>query len=306
MDSYSEKNIKEYIRALDHMKSFFQSMLENDKKVVTPPSDYVKSLTNIRMLTKTPGWPVAIEPEWICGDDENSKMSRATGVIDKFFKDDDLSGKKFLDFGCGEGHVAYVAATLNDASLAIGYDPKSSNCKDYKKDKDNFFLTDNFDEVSLNGNYDFILLNDVLDHASDPLSVLEQVKKLRRPDCKIAMRCHPWSSRHGTHLYKQINKAFLHLVFTDDEIFAMGLKEQFAHKVLDPLSFYRDLIKQSGLKTIKEDITTSPVEIFFTQNEEIMRRIKEKWKTSSDPELKDGSKFPRDILEIEFVDYWLE
>ena len=120
------------------------------------------------------------------------------------------------------------------------------------------------------------------------------------------MRCHPWSSRHGTHLYKQINKAFLHLVFTDDEIFAMGLKEQFAHKVLDPLSFYRDLIKQSGLKTIKEDITTSPVEIFFTQNEEIMRRIKEKWKTSSDPELKDGSKFPRDILEIEFVDYWLE
>lgn len=306
MDAYSEKNIKEYIRALDHMKSFFQDLLENDKKIIDPPSDYVKALTNVRMLTKTPGWPAAIDPEWICGDDENSKMSRASGVIDKFFKAEDLSGKKFLDFGCGEGHVAYVAATLHDAELAIGYDPKSSSCKSYEKTKPNFFLTDNFDEVALNSNYDFILLNDVLDHSSDPLLVLEQVKNIKSENCRIAVRCHPWTSRHGTHLYKQRNKAFLHLVFTKDEIFAMGLKEEFAQQVLDPLTFYRDLIKQTGLKIIKEDITTCPVEIFFTQNEEIMRRIKEKWKTSLDPELKDGTKFPRDVLEIEFVDYWLE
>jgi SAM-dependent methyltransferase len=233
-------------------------------------------------------------------------LEYGTVTIDKFFKNDDLSNKKFLDFGCGEGHVAYVAATLHDAALSIGYDPKSSACKSYEKIKPNFFLTDNLDEVVLNSTYDFILLNDVLDHSSDPLAVLEQVKKIKGPNCKIIMRCHPWTSRHGTHVYKQVNKAFLHLVFTPDEIFAMGLKEQFAQQVLDPLSFYRDLIKQTELKIVKEDITTCPVEIFFTQNEEVMRRIKDKWKTSTDPELRNGTKFPRDVLEIEFVDYWLE
>jgi len=65
----------------------------------------------------------------------------------------------------------------------------------------------------LNTKYDFILINDVLDHAADPLDMLEQVNKIRNPETKIVVRCHPWTSRHGTHVYKQMNKAFLHLIF---------------------------------------------------------------------------------------------
>ena len=119
------------------------------------------------------------------------------------------------------------------------------------------------------------------------------------------MRCHPWTSRHGTHLYKQLNKAYLHLVFSEDELYAMGLKETKATVFLEPLETYRKMISDAGLKILNEDHINHPVELFFTHEEAILRRIKEKWANSKNQAFATGKEFPREMLEIQFVDFVL-
>jgi hypothetical protein len=50
---------------------------------------------------------------------------------------------------------------------------------------------------------------------------------------------------------------------------------------------------------------TREVELFFAHNPVILKRIKEKWNSSSNSEYASGIKFPREFMEIEFVDFTL-
>ena len=303
----NDKTIKEYIRALEHIVKFMKNLLEEETKIIEPPIDHLETLTNLRFLAKSDAWPKAVTDDLLCGDDEDSKLARAAGIIQEFINVE-LVGKNFLDFGCGEGHVPFVAASLAGTKQSVGYDVVNqewSHFEEKNRDLNNFFLTDNWEETLSKGPYDVILVNDVLDHSGDPLKALQQIQEAKAPMGKILIRCHPWVSRHGTHLYKQLNKAYLHLVFTPDELYAMGLKETTTQTALDPISLYRTLIKEAGLTILKEDTITQPVEMFFTHNPEILRRIKDKWKTSTDPALSSGEEFPRKILELQFVDLTL-
>lgn len=301
----NDKTIKEYIRALEHIVQFMKNLLEEETKIIEPPTDNVETLTNLRFLAKSDTWPKAVADDLLCGDDEDSKLARAAGIIQEFINVN-LVEKNFLDFGCGEGHVPFVAATLSETKQTVGYDVSNQNWSHFdEKNIKNFLLTTNWEEVLSKGPYDVILVNDVLDHSGDPLKALQQIQKAKAPLGKILMRCHPWASRHGTHLYKQLNKAYLHLVFTPDEIYAMGLKETTTQPALDPISLYRTLIKEAGLTILKEDTITQPIEMFFTHNPEILRRIKDKWKTSTNPLLASGEEFPREILELQFADFTL-
>ena len=66
-------------------------------------------------------------------------MDRAEGVVD-ILVEESLENKKFLDFGCGEGHMAKYAA--KECSLSIGYDlQKSEKSKfDWESQENNFLL----------------------------------------------------------------------------------------------------------------------------------------------------------------------
>jgi 2-polyprenyl-3-methyl-5-hydroxy-6-metoxy-1,4-benzoquinol methylase len=299
----NEKTIKEYIRALEHMIGFLNGLLEEDKRIIAPPTNHLESLTNLRFLANSDLWPEAVPPSLLCGDDEDSKLARALGIIQEFVNID-ITGKKILDFGCGEGHIAYVASTFGEAQIVVGYDVKEQNWAKFNQ-KFNNLLTTNLETVTKTGPYDIILVNDVIDHSGDPLKALMQIQKLKTAQGKVLMRCHPWTSRHGTHLYKQLNKAYLHLVFTTDELYEMGLEETATQPALDPLTLYRSLIKEAGFTILKEETVTHPIELFFTHQDEVLRRIKDKWKTSTNPNLANGSEFPKEILEIQFVDYTL-
>ena len=310
MFNLEEKSIKECIRALEYIKGVFQNLLdEENKKPGPPPVDHLRSITNLRLMAKSSEWPFAVPPDLICGEDDNSKINRATNIVQEFLKDFDLNDKKVLDFGTGEGYVPYVIANLNQTKLAMGYDIEWQNWSEFferNKALNNFGITDKFEEIIMRGPYDIIILNDVLDHVKDPLETMQKIKDIKAEGGKIVMRCHPWTSRHGSHIYKQLNKAYLHLVFSSDELYAMGLKEMPTTKILDPMSYYRGIIDQMELKILKEEIINYPVDLFFSKHEEIMRRIKDKFSSSLDPDYQQGTKFPREILEIQFVDYVLE
>jgi len=204
-------------------------------------------------------WPEAAPQFLICEDSENDKLERAEGILD--YIDDKLEGKKVLDFGCGEGHVALKASETAD--FVVGYDivrPTHSG-------NDKCLLTDDFSKVVEKGPFNLVILYDVLDHCKDPVAALNQVKSVIGPDTKVFVRCHSWMSRHGAHLYKQLNKAWVHLIFTEEELAKMGVKTEFVQKYYFPINTQNQWFTAGGLNVVSSDVIKCVVEPFFRKPE---------------------------------------
>lgn len=257
-------------------------------------SDYEKSLNEIRDLIESKDWPEAISPECICGpEDEKSKTERAFSILDILIGEH-MKGKKFLDYGCGEGHTI-PAALEREAGFALGYDINLDQCK---FEKENF--TDDFNIVKQNAPYDIILLNDVLDHIMqiDPIEALKEISKIIKPEGKIYVRNHPWCSRHGGHLYQKKNKAFLHLIMDEIEITrCLGLESDHNIKITTPIETYRYWFDESGLTYKNELVMRNDVEDFFKKHSILKERLEKHW------ENKDTI---QNYMEIEFVEYVLK
>lgn len=300
----NQKNIKEYIRALEHISKFLKTLLDEENNIIPEPADTLSEFTQLRMLSKSEVWPEAVPKDLICGDTEEEKNSRAIGIIDEFITGD-IEGQNFLDFGCGEGHIANLMPKIKSVGTSVGYDLKNQGWEKFKDTK-NLTMTTNLNDVVKLGPYDLILVNDVLDHSKTPKEDLNRLRGIKRPHTgKIILRVHPWTSRHGTHLYKTLNKAYLHIIFTDEELLSMGLEGLNTLKIIDPIGNYKKMFKEVGFTVLKEEITTQPMEIFFTRTPEILRRIKSRWRNSEIPELASGAIFPREILEMQFIDFTL-
>ena len=121
---------------------------------------------------------------------------------------------------------------------------------------------------------------------------------------KIFAKCHPWCSRHATHLYHTINKAFIHLVFTPEELAQMGYNGNQTNEVIHPIMEYEAAFKAAGLRVLKKDVINKTIEPFFSSIPVIANRIKRHWKRSQDQDLRSGKKFPPQ-LEMQFIDFTL-
>ena len=254
-------------------------------------------------LIHAPQWPFAVEPYLICNStSEQDKKDRAEGIVDIIIGGKSLKDMNFLDFGCGEGHVV-KHSVIYEPKLSVGYDIVESECW---KSQANTMLTTNWNAVEKAGPYNAILVYDVIDHLEDKfeaIAILRKIKNVLAPEGKIFVRCHPWCSRHGTHLYHQLNKAYLHLIFNSEELKKLGLKEQNVMKVIHPLAVYGEIFREAGLNVKTKEITTAPVEQFFMNVEVIAKRIKANWSSSYEGDLANGTRFPDKQLEVQFVDY---
>lgn len=243
-----------------------------------------KELEDLKALLLSNEWPYAVDPLMICDENlEQDKFERAAGILDTVV-DINFSGLKFLDFGCGEGHTVLEAKKRN--AIAYGYDPiQKGNLYD------GIEITNDFNIVESNAPYNIILLYDVIDHCDSPIEILQQVKKISNKDTKIFIRCHPWTSRHASHLYKKMNKAFMHLVFTQQELAEMGFELEKGQRFLWPLKTYRQLFLDSGLKVISENIEKQLPELFFKNNKLIFSRISRLFGIQSFPEFQTSQNF---------------
>jgi 2-polyprenyl-3-methyl-5-hydroxy-6-metoxy-1,4-benzoquinol methylase len=251
---------------------------KNSKEMISEAISILQSSEEflvIKQLLESEEWPNAVFEVQIA--DENSeadKKERAEGIVDIILPS--LDNKKFLDFGCGEGHVAEYAA--KNSNLSIGYEMKKNpnSQLEWEDKKENFLLTTDFEKVKKEGPYDIILIYDVLDHAKEEsmAQVLEKAKLVLSDNGNIYLRCHPWVSRHGGHAYRKINKAFVHLVFTEDELEKMGLELEFNNKALYPLATYLKAIEDAGLEKVnEEEIDFQDVEPFFSENAVVKERL---------------------------------
>lgn len=276
------KQIRHYIAALEHMKGFFNKLLEEEKATLYGPvseREKLAELTDLRMLAKSDLWPDAV-PKSLISDTE-TQNSRAMGILQTM--NIPIAGKKFLDFGCGEGHTVVIAKEVFGAK-AFGYD-----IKNFEWNEKN--ITNNLETVFKNGPYDVILLYDVLDHAEEPETILKTCKQILSPDGKIFVRVHPWFSRSGTHIYKQLNKAYLQLVFNNEELSALGTIQEKVNEIIN-IETYKEWVKKTDLMIVSENVTRQNIELFFTHNPAILRRIKANF----------DNEFPRNMLEIQFID----
>jgi hypothetical protein len=97
--------------------------------------------------------------------------------------------------------------------------------------------------------------------------LLDQVKSICSKKTKIFVRCHPWIGRHASHLYRQINKAWVHVFFTEEEIRSMGYNMDFVFKTYFPMATQNKWFNDAGFKVVSSDTTKTVVEPFFKRSE---------------------------------------
>lgn len=203
-------------------------------------------------------WPEAV-PSFLVAKDtsDEDQVNRANAVLDMML-DRNVEHLNFLDFGCGDGWIARQA-TKRGVKEAFGYDIKHSD--NWAKMTGAKF-TINFSELPVNF-FDVVMLYDVLDHTEDPMGVMAQVRHVMKKDGSIYVRCHPWTSKHATHMYKQgINKAYLHMFLQYDEIMELiGQQPMFTRMEKNAMEAYRWWFHEFDIK--KERIVPEPVSDFF-------------------------------------------
>lgn len=271
-------------------------------ELVGQNSDFV----TLRSLLVSDQWPEAIDKNLICSQDsETDKIARAEGILE-LLVEKDLRNKKFLDYGCGEGHVVYKALS-QEPTISVGYDMVENEHWSKFGKNDTLIFTTNLEEVKRQAPYDIILLYDVIDHASqeEAIKILKTAASLLEKNGTIYLRAHPFCSRHATHLYHKINKAFVHLVFTPTELQDMGYNSPTNPHVVFPITQYGDMFKESGLVISHHNILREKVEAFFKKNLLIKERIRMHYRDSSDKNIRAGG-FPEFQCEQQFLDYVLK
>jgi len=249
----------------------------------------------LKKLLNDNSWPKAIPDPLICDvDSEEDKHLRASEIL-SFMVGEPLQNKKVLDYGCGEGHLAVQAA--KSASLSIGYDLTAQGSAVWEEQNGNCLLTTDFSKIE-NERFDVIVLYDVLDHSieEDPSSIIKKAVDLAAKGGVIHIRCHPWCGRHGGHLYQQTNKAFVHMVFTDDELQEMGYELEPVRKIVRPVIEYAKWFKDAGIAEIKPLGDYKDPERFFRRNPQVSNRLKKAIGLKKDV-------FPKAQLRQSFLDY---
>lgn len=304
-------NIDQLNQAIDKMMSalseFKKSLVEDGKSPramtatapnITAPHDDYDDFESLKAALLSDKWPEAVNPNMICHpDNESDKLERGRGIIEMLIEED-LKGLKILDFGCGEGQCSFVA-TEYEPTLVCGYDIKSFDTWNKYK-HNNLIFTSNFSDVSAHGPYDIVILFDVLDHLKedDPTEVLSMIRSVLADNGKIYMRCHPFVSRHGTHLYHELNKAYAHLVFTPTELSSIVPQPKWCEPsigVVYPIRTYTEFIKNARLEVTSRRDITEKVEPFFKIPKIAQRIIKN---TNSES-------FPEFQMSLQFVDFTL-
>ena len=277
---------------LEKIQSEIEHIKRNISSTYKPPTDKMLSFDYIKKTLHTDEWPKAIEPSSICVDVEKIQ-TRANAILSNIVGEN-LCGKSFLDFGCGDGSV--VEASLEQKPrLSVGYDIDPRNFS-------NDHCSSELDVVAAKQPYDIILLHDTIDHINmTHLSSVEEVLRktmfLTHPNTRIYVRAHPWSAKHGGHLYSQINKAYLHLILDEEELSQLGYKLEYTTQLYNCIEVYRNWFKECGYTIEQELITKSKLSQFFIKPSFIKDRLLEKW---NGDEIKMINN-----MEIDFIEYTL-
>lgn len=213
---------------------------------------------HIEKLLSIDCWPEAVPGHLAAKPTAEDQINRANAVLDMMI-DRSTEGTHFLDFGCGDGWVA-KEMTRRGVASSTGFDLlPSDNWNQHK----GVTFTNVFKDLNPDS-YDIIMLYDVLDHCEDPVGLMKQVHSLMKRNGIVYARCHPWSSKHASHLYKSgLNRAYIHLFLTWEELIELGHTPMFTRQEKNALEAYRWWASSNNFRIVKEQLHTEPVHEFF-------------------------------------------
>jgi 2-polyprenyl-3-methyl-5-hydroxy-6-metoxy-1,4-benzoquinol methylase len=279
------------------IKKELEFLLEEIKKLNSPI--FAQSINNefeeLKNLLYSEYWPEAVESYLICDNkSEEDKIERAEYITSNFIEEE-LKNYSILDFGCGEGHISKLFSDRSKFVFGYDLDVAKINFK-----ADNLKFSNDFKDVIEYGIYDYVFVYDVLDHSTDINDILSKIKSVCDKNSKIIIRCHPWCGRHGCHYYTKINKAFLNLVFTTEELLSLGLDISDVNKIIYPIKTYNEFFINNGFEIVEEVVERQNVEDFFINNNLIKKRIMLNWDRNI------AEEFPRHQMEQCFLTYKLK
>jgi 2-polyprenyl-3-methyl-5-hydroxy-6-metoxy-1,4-benzoquinol methylase len=232
-----------------------QVLAEETKRHIEERKDHVRRLMEIDC------WPSSIGASLFGKEpSERDQSHRAKAVIDMMI-DRVPEGCRFLDYGCGEGWIAREALRQG-VFESWAYDIKSYEQWDRWR-SEGVRCTANRSDLPGRQSFDLVILYDVLDHCENPLEIMAHVGSLVKKTGQVCVRCHPWTSRHATHLCRQgINKAYLHLFLSYEELKEITHQEPFfTRPEKKPVEAYHWWFKDFQIK--KEFAINEAVSEFF-------------------------------------------
>jgi ubiquinone/menaquinone biosynthesis C-methylase UbiE len=133
----------------------------------------------------------------------------------------EIQGKCILDMGAGSGGKTVYYA-LNGAEHATGVDIN----KDFIKQATDFassknarnveFICAGSDKVPFHDNYfDLCIMNDVIEHISNPEAVLSEIIRMLKPQGKLFINSPPYFHPYGAHLSDLIGIPYVQLLFPE-------------------------------------------------------------------------------------------
>tara|TARA_R110000868_G_scaffold20153_12_gene85654 strand:+ start:112 stop:975 length:864 start_codon:yes stop_codon:yes gene_type:complete len=255
---------------------------------------------NIDSLILSDLWPNEVAPSLVVRNEQQIAV-RAKSIAHSYGLHK-MHGKKFLDFGCGNGAVVIEACKMG--LFAFGYDHIKQWPDDVVLSQDlahgvgNFNFSIDKDYILSNGPYDIISLYDVIDHImthDEAVEAMSFVRKCATPDAVINVRCHPWTSRHGGHLYETINRAYAHILLSEEEYQKHTSVK--VRKITTPMNEYRSVFEKTGFtidSIIKSTISIEPI----FQTPQFVEKFRQKLDGDSD--------WQKVVLPITFADFVLK
>jgi len=158
-----------------------------------------------------------------------------------FSPEDIVKGKTVLDMGCGASgkSLYYISA---GAKKVVGVDivphyKEESEAFARKlgfEDRFEFILGSALDIPVADGSFDTVIMNDFMEHISDPVKALKEALRVLRPGGRVFINFPPYFHPTGIHMSDVIGIPWVHMLFSEKTL----------------ISAYKDLVK--GLPDEKE------------------------------------------------------
>ncbi len=142
--------------------------------------------------------------------------------LDRYTLDDMFRGKLVCDIGCGAGGKSLYYASLG-AKHVTGldvlekYGPQATALAEQLDLADRFtFLCRDAADTGLPAeSFDAIVMNDAMEHVSDPAGVLRECARLLRPGGRLYANFPPYYHPYGAHLSDRIGVPWVQLFFSE-------------------------------------------------------------------------------------------
>jgi len=136
--------------------------------------------------------------------------AEGTAFLESFGSMGEVVGKRVLDLGCGLG-ARTVAVAGAGAAATVGVERSGLRSVTFAVQSGTRLAFDT-------GQFDVVLMLDVIEHLSDPDEVLGECARVLRPGGRVLIGFPPYRSPWGGHLFTHVPIPWAQLLFPDHEV----------------------------------------------------------------------------------------